>query len=405
MLSFAKNIAMKASSSVRVLTRLLKVFLIVNPWSCTLIDPPLQFGSPRTGERPSGHSGHSGHSKGPDTLLLVSAVEFPVSYDWQRDTAYGGVSCTVRLFRGREVAVSIPAGRGTTVSAAPDGHRIIEGDLYTLYSDSRGTFIGRNGGEVASWDDREYILGLFPRGKSVYTLGRRHGGGLSFRLDGKELYGDALGTLFGSFSSDTYGPTGALYECGGSIFFAYGRPGEVCFVRDGELLQTVRVPSGRVLDAKYIAGGPAVLYNRSGATYIMTKDSSFVVSPHTRVCWTAAGLVEYGGGLCAAGSCGIWSEHDVCWGIGGADSFYRIAGSPEHLYFSGGNCLPLELASEGVGDCRFFSRSCADALDGEMALALTPKDPATHPYVLFKGTRTEFPVYGFLSGVSFQIAE
>lgn len=402
MLSFAKNIAMKASSSVRVLTRLLQVFLIIIPWSCTLIDPPLQFGSPRTGERPSGHSGHS---KGPDTLLLVSAVEFPASYDWQRDTAYGGVSCTVRLFRGREVAVSIPAGRGTTVSAAPDGHRIIEGDLYTLYSDSRGTFIGLNGGEVASWDDREYILGLFPRGKSVYTLGRRHGGGLSFRLDGRELYGDSQGTVFGSFSSDTYGPTGALYEHDGSIFFAYQRSGEVRFVRDGELLQTLSAPSARVLDAKYFSGGPALLYNKNGSSYIMTDDTSFVASPHVRVCWTAAGLVEYEGGLCAAGSCGIWTEQSGGWGIGGRDTFYRIAGHPEYLYFSGGNCLPLDLAAGQVGDCRLLSRSCACALDGEMAVALTPNDPAAHPFVLYKGTRTEFPVYGFLSGVGFQISE
>lgn len=368
--------------------------------SCSLLDPPLSFGNPRSVDEPSGTSG----PPRPDTLMLVSAVEFPASYDWQRDSAFGNVSCTLRLFRNGEEALSIPAGRGTTVSAAPDGHHIIDGDLYTVYTDTRGTFIGRNGSGLASWAEREFIVGILPGGESVYTLGYSYGGGLSFRRDGAELYSDPAGTVFGGFSTDTYGPTGALYAYDGGVCFAYSRPGEVCFVRDGELLAAVPAPSPVLLDAKFIGGGPAVLYNSSRSTFLMQSGRTGVLCPRLKVCWTSAGLVEYCGRVCAAGKCGIWHE-PYGWGIGSEESLYRIAGHPDYLFFSGGNCLPLELSGEGVGDCRFLRRSCAGTLDGEFALALTPRDPALHPFVLFKGEKTEYPVCGFVSGVDFYITD
>ena len=396
---------MKASPPVRALPHFLLFFLIVATGSCSLLDPPLQFGNPRAGEELSGIPGQGSEPDGPDTLLVVSAVEFPVSYDWQRDSAFGNVSCTLRLFRGREVAVSIPAGRGTTVSAAPDGHHIIEGDLYTLYSDARGTFVGRNGGAVAQWEGREYIVGLIPRGKSVYTLGRVYGGGLSLRCDGRELFSDPEGTAFGGFGTDTYGPTGALYEYDGTVCFAYRSPDGVRFVQDGEITTSIAISGKKILDAKIVAGTPALLYNQSGSTWLRTVEDTRLLSPNARACWTSAGLVEYEGRICAAGSCGIWSEQSTGWGIGSTESFYRIAGHPDYLYFSGGACLPLDLTDAGFSDCRFFSRSCAGILDGEMALALTPKDPAHHPFVSFKGSRTEYPLYGFLSGVGFQIID
>ena len=63
----------------------------------------------------------------PDTLVYVSAVEFPEDYDWQRDTAYGTVPCRVSLFLEGERILSVPAGPGTFVGADPDRMRIREG--------------------------------------------------------------------------------------------------------------------------------------------------------------------------------------------------------------------------------------------------------------------------------------
>ena len=43
----------------------------------------------------------------PDIVLFYSAVRFPDGYDWQRDSAFGAVACTLRLYRGVKPVVEM----------------------------------------------------------------------------------------------------------------------------------------------------------------------------------------------------------------------------------------------------------------------------------------------------------
>ena len=394
---------MRAFSSARGLPPKL-LFFISLTWSCMLLDPPLQFGSPRTEDRHLGISSSGAGKERQDTLPLVSAIDFPLSYDWQRDSACGNVSCTLRLFRGDEEALSIPAGPGTTVSAAPDGHHIIGGDLYTCFADSRGTFIGRNGTTVAHWEGKEYIVGLLPAGGGLFTLGLCPDGGLVFRCDGREFYKDPDSVPFGGFGSDTYGSAGALYSDGGGICFACLRNArEVVFVRDGEEDGPAFSPSAAdILDARYIDGGKYVLYNQAGYTMEYDNGRYCNISQYRGIRCTDAGLMELDGKVCFAGQCFRSETHSECWGIGWGYEFRLIDGEPERLYFDGSECFPLY--PDAYPGCRFFGRSCGAVHGGSLALALTPRD-GSPPFVQFQGVRTEYPIHGFLSGISFILPE
>ena len=66
-----------------------------------------------------------------DTFVYVSGVEFPESYDWATDSAFGNVSSKLVLFRDGVRVCEIPAGPGTVFSADPDMHRIAGGHLWT----------------------------------------------------------------------------------------------------------------------------------------------------------------------------------------------------------------------------------------------------------------------------------
>ncbi|MBR4809841.1 MAG: hypothetical protein IK031_06145, partial [Bacteroidales bacterium] len=85
-----------------------------------MLDPPLSMGGPRERERLSDSVSDGRKERRRDTLLLVSAVCYPEDYDWQRDTAYGRVPCSVKLFSGKREVLSVPAGPGTGVGASID---------------------------------------------------------------------------------------------------------------------------------------------------------------------------------------------------------------------------------------------------------------------------------------------
>ncbi|MBO4566767.1 MAG: hypothetical protein J5695_06040 [Bacteroidales bacterium] len=401
---------MRASSSFRgsICVTFIVQLVVSGTCSCTLLDPPLGLGFPRQREGLSQQASNQTGISVRDTLLLVSAVCFPESYDWQRDTAYGQVPCTLKLYGNGKELLSVDGGPGTGVSAAFDGHHIIDGSLYTVYSDGSGTIVGRDGVRLAHWPESEVVCGILNSADGLYTLGTDFDGTLTLRCDGRAMYSVSGGIPFGGFGADTYGPTGALYEDGGAICFAYRRKAAggwtVGIVTDGVAsdLQAVRY-NRSALDARRIGGRNVVLFDDAGSTSIRVDSLSRNITQTIGASWTEAGIVEWNGALSALGRCEIFVSHRFGYGVGNARSFKEIEGPPDYVYIDGdGSLVPLSLAD--YPECRFFGRSCGAVHHGELALALTPKDGSS-PYVLYKGRRTEFPVHGFLSGVSFQIPE
>ena len=376
--------------------------------SCTLQDPPLSLGEPRQGEEFSQQASSQDGISAMDTLLLVSAVCFPDSYDWQRDTAYGKVPCTLKLFGNGKELLSVSGGPGTGVSAAFDGHHIIGTSLYTVYSDASGTYVGRDGERILHWPEREVISGLLAREDGLYTLGTGLDGALNLRCDGRSMLSVPGGIAFGGFGVDTYGPNGSLYEDAGAICFAYkvktGNSWAVSIVEDGTVCDSLTVrPRCSALDARRIRGRNVVLFDDAGSTSISVDGSIRNITQTVGVSWMDAVIVEWGGEFSALGTCDILAVHRNGYGVGNAHDFREIEGPPDYVYINGGDFIPL--CSDSYPDCRFFGRSCGAVLYGEPAIALTPKDGVSNPYVLYKGRRTEYPVHGFLSGVSFKLPD
>lgn len=379
--------------------------------ACSLLEPPLPMGHPRSLER-EGVSGNteSGddtpHKK--DTAFLVSAVSFPSSYDWQRDSAFGAVDCTLLLFRDGKQVAEYPAGPSARISPSPDRHHIIDGALFTEYSDSRGTTVKMNGRELCSWAERELLHGLLYKGGTLHSIGiDRSGGGITYRRNGTVVLKVDGGSLMGGFSRDGYGSGGALYEDGGHVCFAYKSVLEgkqsVYLVTDGKARLLMSAPDVSILDAKMLDGTEAILYNQSHVTMLSYGGERHSISQGGGVYWERGSLVMYDGRPSVIGSYHVGEDSGEA--VGWERVCVPLDEAADYIYCDGTCCLGLSQPPEDYPDCYFFHRNCACQLGNAMAMVLTPRDTDKCPYFIYGYRTDKFNIYGYLSGVAAVISE
>ena len=190
----------------------------------------------------SGNREPAGVSDDGKAHIYFTAVSFPESYEWRRDTAYGAVAGAILLYMDGEPILTLPAGSSGGISCDPDMHHLAGGHIYTEFSDASHTMIGCDGKELFRYDGRELLKGLIIDGKDVLTLGQnRSGSGFSLRRNGKVLLQKPEGEIVGGFSDRSSPETGALSIEGGRICFCYHDGKGWHFVEDGsETLLTVK---------------------------------------------------------------------------------------------------------------------------------------------------------------------
>ena len=376
--------------------------------SCQLLEPPLSVNRPRIEE--GLHTVvPSPEKEDPDTVLLVSALCFPQSYDWQKDSLFGRVPCTLKLFRDGEEALSLSAGPGTFVSASHDGHHIIDGSLFTEYSDQHQTVICRDGEKIASWSGRERLVGLLPKDDDLYTLGCS-ATGLVYRRNGIESLRIDDCEPFGGFRFITYGPTGALYEVDGTVCFAFqsarGGISTVFVAYGGEPREVFSARDAEVLDAKIVGNGVAILYNSGGTARLKDGSGHCINIPNPgAISWVAAEIAELDGALTAVGYFLNSGENRLSFGIGRSNYSKRFISAPLAVYIQSEELVPVYAGEDVPSDCYFLSADCACfSPSGSLTIALSPKDTTSRPYVLCGGGRAEYPVDGFLTGVAYHIS-
>ena len=394
--SLQKNLTMKTSLLCLALATLT---------SCYLIDPPLKLGRPRAScgvnePQPT-------DALRPDTCFIISAVSFPASYDWQRDSAYGAVECTLLLYRNGKKELEIPAGPKERISASPDKHHIIGGSLYTEYSDRRGTCIKRNGQTIASWEGPERLLGLLCKDGVTYSLGLSGSGeAVTYRKDGQVVLKLAGASVFGSFGSNGYGPAGALYEDEGAVCFAYKTtvPGgqTAVLVRNGRPETVMSSPGTDLLDVKSVHGEALVLYNESRQTRIASGGKTYV--PCRYVYWQEGELIEYNGNTAIVGSYRSGNGR-IIEAIGWDGTVMGLGPDVSYIYCDGRSWHKVEDAPDGRTDCYFFHRHCACQLGNGLAYVLTPRDRTLHPFMQYGSDTVEFNLHGYLSGIAVEIAK
>ena len=405
---------------------ILPVLLSLAMMACDPIDYHLTTGVSRI-EAFGGHGRHGPDNNGDsipsvrtDTVAYMTGVEFPESYDWVRDTAYGDVAARIVLFRDGEAVMSLATGPAEKISADPDMHHLVGGHVFSEYSSKGRTWIKKDGEELCSYDKAEKLRGLLVKGHDVFTLGQaKSGHGFSLRKNGQVIYEKDEGKVLGMMDSDSFFRGGALYEDQGVLCFSYrsssgGTPsGICCLVADGK--ETFLNSQGNILDIRRIDGKTWVLeQDADGIVWIRCGDYLRALQVNSLSCTEVCRLSVWKGNVVATGDYGnpysgygscVWdSSGNVLIQNSGKTDFYlsdrtqakvQVFGGRTALSFNEGQ-NPTCLES---GKQMYFPFRGAVLKGMRFILCTTPSDLWKSPVVYDGGIRKEIELRGFLSGV------
>ena len=376
--------------------------------ACTFLDTGLPLGNPRAFEQQNGrkpsHQADSAAAHSPDTSFYVSAVTFPSAYNWQRDTAYGAVACTLKLYRGAVQLLSVPAGPSQRISASPDYNHIIGDALFSVYTDFRGTTVKRNGVQLADWSQKETVTGILLKDGILHTIGVEPSGRcFTYRRNGEVVLKIDNASVFGGFNSSSYGPSGAVYEDKGQVCFAYSTfAGAAYLVRDGNAELLISSPTAEFLDVKQTEGITAILYNDGWQSLLSFGGTYYDVNDSGALHWDSGEVLNCGGIPAILGHF-KWKDSPIqghglrsrgmmwCFSY---DYFYCYGTAWENVYFS--------QPRPGWEKYYFFNRSCAAMVGRDMAAVLTPR-AQEEPFLAFRRDTIRYNIHGFLSGVAVKI--
>ena len=356
-----------------------------------------------------------------DTSVLLSAVEFPEDYDWQRDTAFGQVSGKVLLLRNGNRILEIPTGAEGKASLDPDMHHLVDGHLYTEYSDDTHTYLSRDGESLYTFDGREYLRGLLPLNGHLYTLSqRRNGNGFILRMDGETLLDKGAGIVLKSFRDYPDRKSGALYENDGKVCFHYskGTGDDKVWYSVQDLLESqIYVYDGELLDARYFGEDLCVVSTLAGRGLQMTVGKrQNVVQKAANPKLSGVSLIKSGQEVLAIGrikyikantapyqTC-IWSSSGVKKSRDGDYRFLMNENNDVWLYGSDGESGTEVLDSRfervsSIGGMVPYSRRVAAMHGAQMYLALARADSSGHMVLWSKGKETELAINGFLTDI------
>ena len=139
--------------------------------------------------------------------VYISAIRFPEWADWRNGD-----------FRGAEAVLFRDSTELTTASAGPrpdpERIRIVDGHLWMDVAGNGRTDLFCDGTLRLSIPEEELIKGFFVENGTIHTLGQCPGsGGLSYRVNGEEVFSSGGGKVIGTLERDTSG-----------TFFVYGIP-------------------------------------------------------------------------------------------------------------------------------------------------------------------------------------
>lgn len=260
--------------------------------------------------------------------IYATAFVFPEGADWKEPE-----EADVVLFKNGEEVLRVPvAGRPD-----PDRHRISEGRLWTDACDGREVAVSCDGEERFRYEGDELLRGFFTVNGIVYTLGQRQGkGGFSYRINGKERFSSAAGTVLGG-PEDSEWEGGAFSRDSSGVYYTYGIPlwkgdqlqWEYHVMREEENLKTIPAGSTGILyDIRVYEGTVYRSECRSGYrnVYCVVKDDTFftVEMPATEQPRYLK-LVPGEGKLLIKGySTGISSGKTYCYWLRDASSVERM---------------------------------------------------------------------------------
>ncbi len=359
-----------------------------------------------------------------DTSVLVSAVEFPDDYDWQRDTAFGQVSGKILLLRGGVRILEIPAGAGGKASLDPDMHHLVGGHLYTEYSDGASTYVSRDGEKLFTFEGREYLRGILPMDGHLYTLSqRRDGKGFLLRQDGEVLLDKDAGIVLKSFRDYPDRESGALYENEGKVCFHYskGIGSERVWYSVQNLVESqIYLYDEELLDARFFGDELCVVSTAAGRGLKMTIGKrQNIIQKAANPKLKGISLIKNGQEILAIGGIAflqadrnppqtcIWSYSGIKASAEGEYRFVLDKESNVYMYGSDGDSGTAILNGRcervsSIGGMTPYSRRVAAMHGSQMYLALSPADSSSATVIWSKGKTTLMRLNGFLTDIDIQ---
>lgn len=351
------------------------------------------------------------------SVCCVSGFEYPSGYDWNKGVPEEDeVRCSLVVFADGVPGMSVPVGDGYEVSADPDMHRVIGGNLYTFHSKEGKTVMRRNGAPLFRYDGDEALVDMAVRDDGVYVLAhKRSGKGFTFRKDGK--------ILLERFAGETFG---RLWEDGDSLCFAFMQPVAMAdgmdsryYVAFDSSVVPVRIhdETVRVWDIMSEGGVPCVLasigglyrtvMDRGGEVKVMELPD-LITMLSCSLFYADGGLgVEcvytYPDGLCESGILVEGSEY-MRFETGCSIQALRYEGGRAHcilnpddgegMIFSAGELFRMPEGYYCEGDCALAVH------EGELYVALSSKK-GEPPLVWHGGQTDTLRLNGCVSSISF----
>lgn len=299
-----------------------------------------------------------------DTTVFIAGVEFPEDYDWRRDTSYGNITGRIVLLKDGVRISEIKAGGGAHASTDPDMHHLVDGHIFTEFTDGSMTYIGRDGTELFSYKGCETLRGLVVDSDEVFTLGqRKDGSGFCLRRNGVEIFSREGAVVAGQMTDDRDYPTGALYRDGGHLYFSYWRPlttsggGRAWFiVEDGHETQITTAGDG-MFD-------------------IRIRDGSVIVKP-------------------------ITSFHAVYVSLSDDEYKALVISYPDRTLLISNDSLGFYTFTEEK--YYFFSFWNCDLAGDVLYLAITPLEKGKAPVLWKNGALSEININGFVTAVDVSV--
>lgn len=405
---------------------------------CTLLDKGDFGDTPRNGsQRPdSTQAGDSGGVIPPkyDTIIYAAGIRFPIGYDWAIDTLVHDVPRELVFFRNGQEVFCTPVGPETSLSESPDMNRIIDGHVYSNYSEYDKTVISRDGKVLFSIPVKERIDGFYVDGADIWTLGQRTGkhGGLCLRKNGAAVFTDDEGWTFDSSTNPT-SPYGTLWFRGGRpCFFYYTYEDGVlsacrgCYLVEENERTPIALPQNmtRVLDVKMIDGSIIVAgqFSNNTRSVKIYKDATlrdYAFAGYDRIKSCLLAPAPDGGfyitGICEASGTGASAGY-VCDNLG-KTRFYPAPGRLVGLYTTEASTV-IVYCSEGggyptininsmerslEGNFRYLSTRSGFVLGDMFFMAFASMDYTLRPFIYDGNSRRILDINGFIFETSVMV--
>ena len=235
---------------------------------------------------------------GLEQVCYMTALDYQKGYDWIADQSRESVKCSLVVYADGKPIMKVPVGDVYEISADPDMHRVIDGQLYTDYSTDSETVIRKNGTVLFRYEGREAICGMQIRSDDVYTLGQnRSGEGFTYRRNGEVLLFRQTGTVMGELRSVNDSLCFAFYD---RIHSADGDVERYYSVCEGKIMQiAVRDDIKKVWDIMSSDTSPVYLASVVGveAPVLFVDDRMTAVNLQKGMAVLSASLFESQGRL------------------------------------------------------------------------------------------------------------